>query len=158
MCVTLQNCKIPIAPSSFGIIFAQNGFGHTDTRALLTFPTIKLAIVAPYYVILVYEIIPPSPRLYCSISINGKFPMWVFSGPALLGIAISTFRITPLEELINWFEMTRAVQLSNYAWLKALVSDAITPKFSQMKYDSLMQFDFCHADQNHIKWRLNKHQ
>ena len=139
----LWHCKIPIAPGSFGVIFAHGLV--TQTRTLLTFPTIKSAIAGSSLCDPSLWDYPPGPRPYCSISINGKFLTWVFS-TALFGIAISTFRITPLDHLINWFEMTRYVQLSNYAWLKALVCDAITPKFSQMKYNSLMQFDFCHAN------------
>ena len=54
----LWHCKIPIAPGSFGVIFAHGLV--TQTRALLTFPTIKSAIAAPYYVIPVSEIIPPA--------------------------------------------------------------------------------------------------
>ena len=136
------HCKIPIAQSCFGVIFAHALVSQTRTlrtfltSALLTFPTINLVIAASLLCDPSLWDYPPGPRPYCSISINGKFLMRVFS-TALFGIAISTFRITPLDHLINWFEMTRYVQLSNYAWLKALISDAIPPDFSQMKTNSL---------------------
>ena len=35
--------------------------------------------------------------------------------------------------------MTPSVQLSHYTWLKALISDAMNPRFSQMKTNSLTQ-------------------
>ena len=79
------HCKIPIAQSCFGVIFAHALVSQTRTlrtfltSALLTFPTIKLVIAASLLCDPSLWDYPPGPRPYCSISINGKF--WeVFSG------------------------------------------------------------------------------
>ena len=65
------HCKIPIAPGWFGIIFAHGLV--TQTRTLLTFPTIKSVITGSLLCDPSLWDYPPSPRPYCSISINGKF-------------------------------------------------------------------------------------
>ena len=135
-CVTLQNSH---RPGLLWHYFCAAGFGLTDAR-ITDISNDKVGHRGSLLCDPSLWDYPPSPRPYCSILRNRKFLTWVFSS-ALFGIAISTFRITPLNQLINWFEMTRYVQLSNYAWLKALISDAIEPKFSQMKSNSLMQFD-----------------
>ena len=146
--VTLQNSH---RPGRLWHYFCAR-LGHTDARitdisndkagSLLCDPSL-------------WDYPPSCPRPYCSISINGKFLMRIFSR-AQFGIAISTFRIAPLDQLINWFEMTRCVQLSNYTWLKALISDAIEPSFPRWKL--ILSCNLTSVRRIEIKWRLNKHQ
>ena len=130
------HCKILNAPSNFGDIFAHAPVAQT--RLLLTFPTIRSIIEASL-------LCDPSLWDYPSQSkaLLLHFDKWeilrIFS---LFGIAISTFWIlNSWIYLINWFEMTPSVQLSHYTWLKALISDAMNPRFSQMKTNSLTQCD-----------------
>ena len=130
------HCKILNAPSNFGDIFAHAPVAQT--RPLLTFPTIRSIIEASL-------LCDPGLWDYPSQSkaLLLHFDKWeilrIFS---LFGIAISTFWIlNSWIYLINWFEMTPSVQLSHYTWLNALISDAMNPRFSQMKTNSLTQCD-----------------
>ena len=130
------HCKILNAPSNFGDIFARALVAQN--RPLLTFPTIRSIIEASL-------LCDPGLWDYPSQSkaLLLHFDKWevlrIFS---LFGIAISTFWIlNSWIYLINWFEMTPSVQLSHYTWLKALVYDAMNPRFSQMKTNSLTQCD-----------------
>ena len=130
------HCKILNAPSNFGDIFAHALVAQT--RPLLTFPTIRSIIEASL-------LCDPGLWDYPSQSkaLLLHFDKWeilrIFS---LFGIAISTFWIlNSWIYLINWFEMTPSVQLSHYTWLNALISDAMNPRFSQMKTNSLTQCD-----------------
>ena len=130
------HCKILNAPSNFGDIFARALVAQT--QPLLTFPTIRSIIEASL-------LCDPGLWDYPSQSkaLLLHFDKWeilrIFSP---FGIAISTFWIlNSWIYLINWFEMTPSVQLSHYTWLKALISDAMNPRFSQMKTNSLTQCD-----------------
>ena len=102
------HCKIPIAPSCFGVIFAHGLV--TQTRALLTFPTIKSVIADSLLCDPSLWDYPPSPRLYCSISINGKFLMWVFSGSPIWNchIHILNHTIGPPDQLV-WNDTLRPI-------------------------------------------------
>ena len=105
-CVTLQNSH---RPGSVWHYFCTARFGHTDAR-ITDISNDKVGHRGSLLCDPSLWDYPPSPRPYCSISINGKFLMWVFSRSPIWNchIHIPNHTIGPADQLV-WNDTLRPI-------------------------------------------------